>query len=52
MGFRIVTFSNGHYLAKCPWYDAFALLCACPHHGVRFAAACLPIGEYGTVISI
>lgn len=52
MCFRCVIFSYCYYLTECPRNDSFGLLALSSHHGVRFAAACLPIRKNGAIIAI
>lgn len=52
MRFRIIL-GDGDNLAECPGDNSFALLgLIAAHHGMCLTAACLSIGENGSVISI
>ena len=52
MGFGVVTFCDGHDLTEGPRDDSFSLLCARSHHCMSFAAAGLPVGEYGPIVTV
>lgn len=47
-----VIFGDGHDLREGPGDDALALLATGSHHGVGFAAARLPVGEYCSIVTI
>lgn len=52
MGLGSIAFGDSHDLAEGPGDNTLALLGGGAHHGVRFAAAGLPVGEDGAVITV
>lgn len=53
MGFGSLALRNGDDLAEGPWDDPFGLFrLIASHYCMRFAAARLPVGKDGAIVSI
>ena len=52
MGLGCVVFSYCYYLTECSWNDASGLLTLSSHHRVGFTAACLPIREDSSIVTV